>query len=496
VTSAGGGGTTAGQESLHALVIGAGSLPPPSSGIICRPWPSLDVALPREFHGQPLLACLARAAEFDTTPLAWADILVLRNSYAVAAACFSCPTVSVDEAVLLAHAAETGHEWRRPCEGLVFGLVDALVREPRLMRGRAIVYELDEDPWASAAAGGGAPPEPDLELVRLLLRVADLVIVRGEDALTAALREDAREVVALPADGDADARAEAWRRGARRAGTGMLQNAGGSPAAVESNLEEAGRRLDERLARRARDRDAAVSLAGLRAAAGVCWTEVDAIDPLVSVVIATVDEPDSLVELSIRSALDTNGVRVEVVVAGAPGAGGQEAVRRLADPRVVHVEVTDGDRDDAAIPGTPAWRDSRRGRAMRAAHRAARGSWLAPLAPGSVFLPNHVALLLEVALENGLEIVYGEKLLASSGHVVGRVGSWPPAPDSVAHDTVLFAGAFRSVEPDGDAWLDGEDVTWNLWRRWLDLGARMGNVEEVVTVQEVPGTVALAAAGS
>jgi hypothetical protein len=492
VTPTGGNDTTAWGETLNALVIGGGSLPPASSGIACRPWASLDVALPREFHGRPLLACLAHSAEFDTTPLAWADVLVLRNTYAVAAACFNCPAASFDEAVLLAHAAETGHEWRRPHEGLVFGLVDALVREPRLLRGRAIVYELDEDPWASRPSAGTSPAGDgphsplDLEFVRLLLRVADVVVVDGETARAAALREGAREVVALPAENAVTARAEGWRSGARRAGTGMLQSAGGSPAAVESNLEEAGRRLDERVARRARDREAAALLAGLRAAAGVCWTKEDAIDPLVSVVIATVNEPESLVELSIRSALDTECVRVEVVVAGPRTAGGEEVVRRLADDRVVHVDVPDGDRDDAAIPGTAAWLDSRRGRAMRAAHRAARGSWLAPLSPGSVFLPNHVALLLEVALGNGLEIVYGEKLLASGGHVIGRVGSWPPAPDAVAHDASIVAGALRAVEPDPDAWLDGEGVTWNLWRRWLDLGARMGNVEEVVTVQDVP----------
>jgi hypothetical protein len=472
---------------LRALLIGAANAPPPESGIVARPWPSIDVSLPGAFVGQPLRACRDGLAEFDTTPLTWADIVVFRNSYATAATCQSCAIAATEEATLVDHALKTGHEWRRPYEGLVRGLVEALDRQPQLLRGRALVYELDLDPWSREPAvveHEGVALE--LDFVRLLLRTADLVVARTPEAASAARREGAREI-ALVASHDGDStRAAAWRRAAARAGIGRLVMSGASADTVVGATRTAAWRLDHRLRFRSLDEAAAVAIAGRRTGSGVCWNEADAIDPLVSVVIPVVDEPSPLVESAIRSALDIEGVRVEVIVAALPGTGGADAIARVADARVRCVEVAEPPTTLDLWPGSSAWDESARGAAMAVAHDAARGTWLAPLEPRSVFVRGRIPLLLSVAIEHGLEIVYGRTLLASAGQVIGQVGSWPPGPDSIAHDAALIAGALRAIRPDAEAWREGEDATWNLWRRYLELGARTGNIEDTVTVRDVP----------
>jgi len=479
--------------SLHALLIGAVPAPPSGSGIVTRPWRSIDVALPGASHDRPLDASREGLAEYETGPLDWADIVVLRNSYATAAACLSCSVASLQEVTLVEHAGATGHEWRRPYEGHVRGLVEAFDREPGLLRGRAMVYELDHDPWSAELTGDarqGLALERDFN--RLLLRSADLVVAGSPEAGAAADREGARLVAFVsPHDGDS-ARVDAWRRAAALAGTGRIARSGAATDVVARSVERAARRLEHRLRFRVSDALAAEAIIARRAATGACWAEDDAIDPLVSVVIPTVDEPSALVERAIRSALDTEGVRVEVIVAALSRSGGADAVARLGDASVQLVEVAG---PSAAGDGSPrgdgARDDSARGAAWAAAHDAARGTWLVPLDPRSVLLPGGIPLLLSVAIEHGLEIVYGRTLIARGGEAIGHVGSWPPGPDSIAHDAALIAGALRVVRPDPEAWREDEGTTWNLWRRYLDLGVRIGNVEETVTVRDVPEPILL-----
>ncbi len=478
---------------LHALLIGAVEAPPPESGIVARAWPSIDVILPGTLQDQPLAAYRQGLAEFDTRPLAWADLLVLHNGYVTVAACLSCPLASLDEAALLEHAAATGHHWRRPYEGHVRGFVEALDRDPGLLRGRALVYELDHDPWSQGPAADeheGSALERDL--IRLLLRTADLVVAGTPDAAVAADREGARQIAPVPANDHGWTRADAWWRAASLAGTGRISGIGATAAALAEASERAARRLDHRLQFRSLDAAAAQAIEARRNEGGVCWNEADAIDPLVSVLIPVVGESSALVERSIRSALDIEGVRVEVIVAALPRSGGAEAVARLRDPRVrladvaepqTHVDTSagaDGARDDAA-----------RAAATAAAHDAARGTWLAPLDPGSVLLPGGIPLLLAVAIEHGLEIVYGRTLLVHADEAIGQVGSWPPGPGAIAGDAALIAGALRVVRPDPEAWREDEGTTWNLWRRYLELGVRIGNVEEIVTVRDASEPVQL-----
>jgi hypothetical protein len=386
---------------LRALVIGrdAGSA---SAGAEVRAWRGIDLAVPRAHAGRPLEACRLGVAVIDSAPLLWADVLVIRGPLSTVPACDACPFASGDEAAVLRHADATGHEWRRPVDAMVRGLVEAIDREPAILRGRGLVYEV-----------GGVPAVHEADLDARLRRLADHVVEPGE------------------------AHAD-WRRAI------------------------AGPRAMARLAIRGADAELASILADRRDRGLPSWDRAQQTDPLVSVVIVAAGEPADAVERAIGSALDSHGVRIEVVVAGAAVAAS------VGDPRVRFVGAT-GDWAEAFV----------------AALDAATGAWISPLDPASVFADGHVADLLGLALEHDLDVVYGQTLHVDAGEVVGVAGDWPPSAASLALDATLFAAPLRRIRPDPGAATEGDDPRWNLVRRWLEAGVRIANVEEPVTLRDL-----------
>jgi hypothetical protein len=209
-------------------------------------------------------------------------------------------------------------------------------------------------------------------------------------------------------------------------------------------------RATERLALRAADVETARELDSARSAASP--------DPLVSVILVCHDEPVELVDRAIASAMDADA-RVEIVVAGPS---------RPQRPDVHWVQTCGGwaERYEVAVD-------------------AARGAWIAPLDGRSVFAEGHIRTLLEVAVEHDLDVVYGQALLVDGGEVVGVAGDWPPTVASLAHDAVLYRAVLRGVRPDPGCAAEGEDPRWNLWRRWLEAGVRIANVEVAVTLRDL-----------
>ena len=349
--------------SLRALVIGRDVDPIPA--VEARHWRGIDVELPGALVGRPLGAFRLGLAVIDTSPLLWADVLVIRGPLATVPTCDGCLFAAVDEAEIVRHADATGHEWRRPADAIVRALVEAIDRDRALLRGRGLVYE------------AAAPDPQEVDLDAVLRRLADVVVEPGESRV-------------------------AWR------------DAVTSPRSVE------------RLGIRACDVALAVALADRRDRGLSSWDPSQAHDPLVSVVIPVTDEPADVVERAIRSALDSDGVRIEVIVAGGSTI--------LADPRVHHLRADGG------------WAD-----ALSAALDAATGSWIAPLDPASVFADGHVVGLLALTIEHQLDVVYGQTLLVDSGEVVGVAGDWPPTANSVALDATLFSAALLAIRPDPGA---------------------------------------------
>jgi hypothetical protein len=432
----------AARAPLHVLHVGAGR-GRVIEGVEERAWRSLDVDLPSALAGRPLAAIAEGSARIDTSAVVWADVLVLALPLATIPACLDCSVAHTDDLELIAHARETGHTGRRPVDQMVRGLQMAAERDPHQWRSRGIVVDVTDDALADS-------PEIEWSLIRRLLATADRVIAADPAAAAAARREGAAPDRVTIAD-------------TGPAGRGPRLEALWQAAAAHDPA-----RLGRRVALRAADALAAARLAARQAAGLPAWDPPDADDPLVSVVIPVTDEPADIVERAIASALACAGVRLEIVVAGALGSAAMTVCADGEDGRVRRVAVDGGSS----------------ARAFAAAVDAASGAWIAPLDPSSLMAEEHPSTLLEVVREYELDAVYAQTLLVADGEPAGLLGSWPPSRGGLARDASLFSAALRAFRPDPDAPDDGDDPCWNLWRRWVEAGAKLASIDGPLALRE------------
>lgn len=218
----GGSPTGAASAPLHVLRVGAPCWPPASRGRGACLAERRHRAARRELH---TLGDRRRTARIDTSPVAWADVVVFALPFCTVPVCLDCGALDADGAELVDHALETGHVWRRARERLVRGLVLAGERDPGLWLGRGLVVELREDPMAGA-------PAVEWDLLRALLTGADEVIAAGPGAAAAALREGVPAGRLTTASDDPDGTAP-WTAALRRAAAARAI-ARGSPGASRS----------------------------------------------------------------------------------------------------------------------------------------------------------------------------------------------------------------------------------------------------------------------
>ena len=223
-----------------------------------------------------------------------------------------------------------------------------------------------------------------------------------------------------------------------------------------------------------RDRRA---LSALRQGRDVCWADVDAIDPLVTIRIATHDRPQLLVKRAIASALVQTHQNLEILVVG-DGATSEtlRAMSAVEDSRVRFVNLP-----RARYPRDPEKRWMVVGcEPMNYALATARGSWIAPLDDDDELTADHVEVLLQGAIERRLEFVYGNTAVLLGNGSWGVVGTWPPHHGGLTHGAVLYASGLRFMRYDPRSWRFREPADWNLWRRMLTAGVRMGYVDRLV----------------
>jgi glycosyltransferase involved in cell wall biosynthesis len=276
--------------------------------------------------------------------------------------------------------------------------------------------------------------------------------------------------------------ADALRWAAEHAGRGALGRPSAMPRAIRAEREaeiqvEARANLEHRRLTRERSDMERRALAELRAGRDVCWGPEAADNPLVTIRIPTYDRGRLVVERAIASALAQTYRNIEVLVVG-DGATPETvaAIEKVDDPRLRFVNLAHPD-----YPADPECRWQVAGtQAVNHALELARGEWIAPLDDDDEFTPDHVELLLSVAIEYRLEMVYGQSLMQQADGGWSIVGSWPPQQGGLCHGSAFYSAALRTFRYDPEAWRDLEPGDWNLWRRMLEAGVRMGNVEQVV----------------
>lgn len=203
-------------------------------------------------------------------------------------------------------------------------------------------------------------------------------------------------------------------------------------------------------------------------------------EPLVTVRIPTYTRTKLLVERALPSVVGQTYQNFEVIVVG-DGCTNDvaERIEDFGDPRVHFVNLPyrypyPEDREHRwSVAGAPG---------VNVGTELARGTWLAMLGDDDEFEPHHLECLLEHARSTRSEMVYGDLMVRhrppEADYVLSR---YPPEHGWFNFQGAIVMAALRFYEFSTSSWLIEEPSDWNLCRRMLESGVRIGHIDRVVT---------------
>jgi len=203
-------------------------------------------------------------------------------------------------------------------------------------------------------------------------------------------------------------------------------------------------------------------------------------EPLVTIRIPTYVRSKLLVERALPSIVRQTYQNFEVIVVG-DGCTNDTAERiaEFGDPRVRFVNLPyrypypEDPEHRWFVAGAPG---------VNVGTELANGTWLAMLNDDDEFEPHHLQLLLDTARSTRSEMVYGNILVRrpppQSDQVLAR---YPPVMGWFGFQAAIFMSALRRFEFSTRSWLLDEPSDWNLCRRMIETGVRIGYVDRVVT---------------
>jgi hypothetical protein len=202
-------------------------------------------------------------------------------------------------------------------------------------------------------------------------------------------------------------------------------------------------------------------------------------EPLVTVRIATYNRPGPLIERTLPSVIRQTYEHLEVIVVG-DGCTDDTAdrIEAIGDERIKFVNLPfrhpypDDPRDRWLVAGSPA---------MNVGAQLASGLWIAPLDDDDEFVEDHVEVLLQEAIRGRFEMTYGQLLRVETAELPSVVlRAYPPAFGQFGFQAALYAGCLKFMEYETRSWLLAEPGDWNLCRRMMEAGVRIGFVDRVV----------------
>lgn len=203
-------------------------------------------------------------------------------------------------------------------------------------------------------------------------------------------------------------------------------------------------------------------------------------EPLVSIRVPTYNKAKILSEKTIPSFLNQTYKNFEIVIVGDCCTDDtEERLKKFRDKRIHFYNFP----YRGLYPQDPLnrWRVAGTLPANEAL-QISRGLWITPCDDDDEFLPNHIEHLLKKAQKERLELVYAKALSMDIKSGKKKViGVFPPAHGSYSYNTALFHHGLKFFEYDLTAWTVEEPGDWNLCRRMMQAGVRMGFVDEIVT---------------
>lgn len=200
--------------------------------------------------------------------------------------------------------------------------------------------------------------------------------------------------------------------------------------------------------------------------------------PLVSIRIATHNNADILLNRTIKSVLNQTYKNFEIVVVGDFCTDDTEVkIRNLNDHRIKYYNLESRDsypenkRDKWYTAGIPP---------ANYASQLASGDWIFPLDHDDEFTPDHIEKLLEAAIRGKFEMVYGKIISIKNNLEKREIWSFPPEQNNFGFQAAMYMRALNFFEYDIKSYLLGEPGDWNLCRRMLEAGVKIGAIEDVV----------------
>jgi glycosyltransferase involved in cell wall biosynthesis len=208
--------------------------------------------------------------------------------------------------------------------------------------------------------------------------------------------------------------------------------------------------------------------------------------PLISVVIPTYNRGKLLVDRAISSVLKQTYQDFEIVIVGDHCTDDtEERLRRIEDKRIKFYNLPERGR----YPPDPHKRWLVAGVApANKCLELAKGEWIASLDDDDEFSPDHLEVLLGYALEHSLEMVYGVVLMEKEPGKWVNVGSYPVRWGNISRMATLYSSKIKFFKYDMNAWRIKDPADWNLWRRMVSSGVRIGFVDHVVGTHHREGT--------
>jgi hypothetical protein len=200
--------------------------------------------------------------------------------------------------------------------------------------------------------------------------------------------------------------------------------------------------------------------------------------PLVSVIIPTYNRGQLLVKRAIPSVLNQTYQNFEIVIVGD---------HCTDDTQVLVQEIDDKRVSFHNLPTRSCYPANSRDRKLVAGATAAnkalelsRGDWITRLDDDDEFSNNHIEALLKYALRCKYEFVYGRVEIEAAPNQWVIIGSYPPRCGQMTNIGVLYNSRLRFFGYDVLAWKYAEPDDWNLFRRMIEAGVRVGFIDEVV----------------
>lgn len=202
-------------------------------------------------------------------------------------------------------------------------------------------------------------------------------------------------------------------------------------------------------------------------------------EPLVSIRIATYNQAELLVERAIASALAQTYENTEIIVVGDGCTDNtEERVAAVGNPKIRFVNLPfrwpypEDQIHRWQVAGSPA---------MNVAAQLARGRWIAPLDHDDEFVPDHVESLLTAARAGNFEMMYGQiQQRSPDGLMDEEICTYPPTYYHFGFQASVYMGELRFFEYNTRSWMLEESGDWNLCRRMLEAGVRIGFLDKVV----------------